>query len=36
MTITGEVQNLTDAAVFDFYGGQKPGRALYLKVTGEL
>lgn len=33
---TVEVQNLTDAHVFDSFGVQRPGRALYLKVSGEL
>ncbi|WNG34003.1 TonB family protein [Archangium violaceum] len=36
LTTTFEVQNLTDAAVYDFFGVQRPGRALFLKVTGEL
>jgi len=31
-----EMQNLTDAAVFDYFGAQKPGRAVYAKITGEL
>jgi vitamin B12 transporter len=30
---TVEVQNVTDEAVFDFFGVQRPGRALYLKTT---
>lgn len=33
---TLEVQNLTDAKLFDFYGVQKPGRGVYLKLTGDL
>ena len=33
---TLELQNLTDAKVFDFFGVQRPGRAIYLKVSGEL
>ena len=28
-----EVDNLTDAKLYDFFGVQKPGRAFYLKVT---
>ncbi|MEQ6118100.1 TonB-dependent receptor [Reichenbachiella sp. MALMAid0571] len=31
--LTLEVQNLTNAKVFDFYGVQRPGRAFYLKLT---
>jgi vitamin B12 transporter len=30
-----EVQNLTDAKVYDFFGTQRPGRACYGKVTLE-
>jgi outer membrane receptor protein involved in Fe transport len=33
---TFEVDNLTDAKLFDNYGVQRPGRAFYAKVTGEL
>ena len=33
---TLEVQNVTDARLFDFFGIQRPGRAVYLKWTGEL
>jgi TonB family protein len=36
ITTTVEVDNLTDAKVFDNYGTQRPGRAFYLKVVGEL
>jgi outer membrane receptor protein involved in Fe transport len=36
LAITFEVQNLTDARVFDSFGVQKPGRAFSLKVSGEL
>ncbi|HLR32151.1 MAG TPA: TonB-dependent receptor, partial [Fodinibius sp.] len=32
-SITAEVQNLTNADVYDFYGVQKPGRAFYIKIT---
>jgi vitamin B12 transporter len=35
-TATFEVDNLTDAKVFDNFGVQRPGRAFYLKVTAEL
>lgn len=31
--LTLEAQNLTNAKVFDLYGVQRPGRALYLKLT---
>jgi outer membrane cobalamin receptor len=31
-----EVQNVTDAAVFDFFGVQKPGRAVFAKMVAEL
>jgi outer membrane cobalamin receptor len=33
---TLEVQNLTDENVYDYFGIQKPGRAVYLKMTTEL
>ncbi len=33
VSFTGEVQNLGDAAVFDAYGAQRPGRSLYFKTT---
>jgi vitamin B12 transporter len=33
---TLEVDNLTDAKVFDNFGAQRPGRAYYLKITGEM
>jgi TonB family protein len=36
LSTTLEVQNLGDEAVFDFYGVERPGRAFYAKVTGEL
>jgi vitamin B12 transporter len=35
-TSTLEVDNVTDAKVFDSFGAQRPGRAFYLKLTGEL
>ncbi|MEM6295166.1 MAG: TonB-dependent siderophore myxochelin receptor MxcH [Myxococcota bacterium] len=33
LSFTGEVQNLADARAFDFFGVQRPGRALYFKTT---
>ena len=33
---TLEIDNVTDAKVFDNFGVQRPGRAFYLKLTGEL
>jgi vitamin B12 transporter len=33
---TLEVDNFTDAEVFDNFGVQRPGRAYYLKLTGDL
>jgi vitamin B12 transporter len=36
ITTSLEMQNLTNAAVYDFYGVQRPGRSLFLKVTGEI
>jgi outer membrane receptor protein involved in Fe transport len=33
---TLEIDNFTDAKVFDNFGVQRPGRAFYFKVTGEL
>jgi uncharacterized iron-regulated membrane protein len=35
VTSTFEIQNVADAAVFDFFGVQRPGRAFFLKVTGQ-
>lgn len=35
LSSTFEIQNLTDEAVSDFYGVQRPGRAFYLKTTAE-
>lgn len=35
-TTTVEVDNLTDAKAYDFFGVQRPGRAVYLKLTGEI
>ena len=36
LTTTLEIDNLTDAKVYDNFGVQRPGRAFYLKLTGEL
>jgi len=33
---TFEVDNLTDAKMFDNFGVQRPGRAYYLKLTGDI
>lgn len=33
---TLEMQNLTDARAFDSFGAQRPGRALYLKLSAEM
>ena len=35
VTTTFEVQNVTDERVYDVFGLQRPGRAYYLKMTGE-
>jgi outer membrane receptor protein involved in Fe transport len=35
-TMTFEIDNLTNALLFDVYGVQRPGRAGYLKVTAQL
>jgi vitamin B12 transporter len=32
---TAEIQNLTDARTFDYFGVQRPGRAFFAKVTAE-
>ena len=32
-SLTTEMQNITNAKVFDFLGVQRPGRAFYLKLT---
>ncbi|MEN1785849.1 MAG: carboxypeptidase-like regulatory domain-containing protein [Bacteroidota bacterium] len=34
-SITLEGQNLTDAKVFDFFGVQRPGRAVFIKLTSQ-
>lgn len=36
LSFSGEVDNLTDAESFDFFGVPKPGRATYFKVTASL
>ncbi len=33
LSFSGEVQNLTDAEAFDYFGVPKPGRAFYFKTT---
>ena len=33
LSFTGEIQNLTDAKVFDLFGVQRPGRAAFFKVV---
>jgi vitamin B12 transporter len=33
---TLEIQNLTDARAFDSFGAQRPGRAIFLKLSAEL
>lgn len=35
LTNSFEVQNLTDAKVFDFYGAQRPGRSFHWKISLE-
>ncbi len=35
-TATLELDNVSDAKVYDFFGVQRPGRALFFKLTGEL
>ena len=36
ISTTFEVQNLTDTRAYDSFGVQKPGRALFVKISGEL
>jgi TonB family protein len=36
LTFTGEVQNVTDQAAYDFFGVPRPGRAFYFKATASL
>ncbi len=33
---TLDVQNVTDAALFDSFGAQRPGRGYYFKLTGDI
>jgi vitamin B12 transporter len=33
LSLSAEIQNLTDARVFDLFGVQRPGRALFLKTV---
>jgi vitamin B12 transporter len=35
-TATLEIDNVTDAKVFDNFGVQRPGRAFYFKITGDV
>lgn len=35
-SLTIEIQNLTDVKVFDFFGVQRPGRAVFIKLTTQL
>jgi hypothetical protein len=35
-TSTIEVSNLTDARLYDVFGVQRSGRAIYLKITGQI
>jgi outer membrane receptor protein involved in Fe transport len=36
LSLTVEAQNVTDAKAFDHFGVQRPGRAFFMKLTGEL
>ncbi len=36
MSLTAEMQNLTDESLFDFFGVQRPGRAFLLKLVAEI
>jgi hypothetical protein len=36
LSLTVELDNLTDASLFDVFGVQRPGRSLACKVTGEI
>jgi vitamin B12 transporter len=35
-SVTLEIDNLANAALYDYFGAQRPGRAFYAKVTGDL
>jgi len=35
VTSTFEIDNVTDARLYDNFGVQRPGRAFYVKMTGE-
>ncbi|MEL6543330.1 MAG: TonB-dependent siderophore myxochelin receptor MxcH [Myxococcota bacterium] len=35
LSLTGEIQNITNERLFDFFGAQRPGRALFVKTTGQ-
>lgn len=36
LTVAIELQNVTDASTYDFFGVQRPGRAFFVKTTAEL
>jgi vitamin B12 transporter len=36
MSSTFEIDNVSDAKAFDFFGVQRPGRAFYFKLTGDI
>jgi hypothetical protein len=36
VTTSAEVDNLTGAKVFDNFGVERPGRAFYFKIAGEI
>jgi vitamin B12 transporter len=36
LVTTFEIQNVTDARVFDSFGVQRPGRAFFVKISGDL
>jgi outer membrane receptor for ferrienterochelin and colicin len=36
LSFSGELQNVTDARAYDYFGVPKPGRALYFKMTTSL
>lgn len=36
LSFSGELQNLTDAEAYDYFGVPKPGRAFYFKMTASL
>jgi hypothetical protein len=36
VTSTFEIQNVADAQLYDDFGVERPGRAFYIKVSGEI